>query len=97
MIDLFCYQGDSSSEYIEDLPIIEQIMYNAQMDVGVAWKPYPKRYGIKGKYGSEGEDIYYTAYWALQGNVEDVELLASKWGYKFGTFERPIKIEESVK
>ncbi len=48
---------------------------------------------IQLRYGAEGEEIYETAYWAAQGCPEDTELLASKWGYKFGKFGRPTKIE----
>ena len=72
---------------------IDQIMWNARHDADHGWKPYPRRYSIKGLYGAEGEEIYETAYWAAQGCPEDTELLASKWGYKFGKHGQPTKIE----
>ena len=84
------------SEYFVDLPIIEQIMLDALVDAVNGYKPYPKRYGIKGLYGTEGEEIYEAAYFSYSGEKEDTELLASKWGYKFGDFERPTKIEKET-
>ena len=96
MIDFYCWQGAEGSEYCVDHPIIEQIMWYASDDEINGWKPYPRRYSIKGLYGAEGEEIYYTAYYAAEGYKEDVELLASKWGYKFGDFRRPTKIEKEV-
>ena len=84
MIDFYCWQGAEGSEYCVDYPLIDQIMWDAQNDVVNGLIPSARRHKIKGLYGAEGEDIYHTAYWAADGYAEDVELLASKWGYKFG-------------
>ena len=96
MIDFYCRQGAEGSEYCVDHPIIDQIMWYAQNDVVNGLTPSARRYSIKGLYGAEGEEIYHTAYWAADGHAEDVELLASKWGYKFGDFGRPTKIKEAA-
>jgi hypothetical protein len=96
MIDFYCWQGAEGSKYCVDYPIIDQIMWNARDDADQGWKPYPKRHSIKGLYGAEGEEIYETAYWAAQGCTEDTELLASKWGYEFGDFGQPTKIEKEA-
>lgn len=93
MIDFYCWQGPKGSKYCVDHPIIDQIMWYAQGDAELDYKPYPRRHSIKGLYGAEGEEIYETAYWAWQGCPEDTELLASKWMYKFDKFGKPTKIE----
>ena len=92
-IDFYCWQGEEGSKYVVDHPIIEQIMMDAGSDCYNGYLPYPRRYKIKGLYGAEGEEIYHTAYAAADGHVEYVELLASKWGYKFGRLGTPTKIE----
>lgn len=60
---------------------IEEIIHYGVHDASEGYKPYPRRYGIKGRYGVEGEEIYEAAYFAVDYE-EDAELLASKWGYK---------------
>ena len=96
MIDFYCWQGAEGSEYCVDYPIIDQIMWYAQNDVVNGLIPSARRYSIKGLYGAEGEEIYHTAYWAAEEVAEDVELLASKWGYKFGDFGQPTKIKDAA-
>ena len=73
--------------------MIDQIMWYASSDEVNGLIPSTRRHSIKGLYGSEGEEIYHTAYAAIEGCKESVELLASKWGYEFGDFRRPTKIE----
>ena len=96
MIDFYCWQGAEGSEYCVDYPIIDQIMWDAQNDVVNGLIPSARWHKIKGLYGAEGEDIYHTAYWAAEEVAEDVELLASKWGYKFGDFGQPTKIKDAA-
>ena len=96
MIDFYCWQGEEGSEYCVDHPIIDQIMWDAQDDVVNGLIPSTRRHSIKGLYGAEGEEIYHTAYAAAEGCKESVELLASKWGYEFGDFGQPTKIEKEA-
>ena len=76
--------------------MIDEIMCYASSDEVNGLIPSTRRHSIKGLYGAEGEEIYYTAYDAAEGCKEGVELLASKWGYKFGDFRRPTKIEKEI-